>query len=228
MNKSVKSALMMVTCMAIAGGIANSMKPTHKIADERSQVKFEDVIPAAFGHWRNLPSTNAVVANPQANTLLNTLYSQLVNRTYTDDHGHTIMLSIAYGEDQRDGMQLHYPEICYPVQGFQVTSNTISTLTTTFGVIPIRRLETKFHDQRYEPVTYWTTVGDRATLGGMEKKLLEMRYGLHGLIPDGLLFRVSSIDRDSTAAFAAQAEFARDLLTELSPELRTRLAGLQK
>ena len=47
--------------------------------------------------------------------------------------GRQIMLSIAYGEDQRDGMKLHYPEVCYPAQGFQSRSFQIRAdqLSTT-------------------------------------------------------------------------------------------------
>ena len=59
------------------------------------------------------------------------------------------MLSIAYGEDQRDSMQLHYPR-CYPAQGFD-SINRKDLLTTQFGVLPIRRLETVLGAQRYEP-----------------------------------------------------------------------------
>jgi EpsI family protein len=136
------------------------------------------------------------------------------------------MLSIAYGEDQRDGMQAHHPEICYPAQGFQVNSIQTSQITTPYGTVPVKRLETQLNEQRIEPVTYWLTVGDEATLGGVNKKLIEMRYGLHGRIPDGLLFRISSIDHDAAGAFLLQEKFARELLTAVTPELRSRLAGL--
>ena len=29
---------------------------------------------------------------------------------------------MAYGDDQRGGLQAHRPEVCYPAQGFKVTS----------------------------------------------------------------------------------------------------------
>ena len=69
------------------------------------------------------------------------------------------------------------------------------------------RLETHL-GQRFEPVTYWTVVGDHITTTGVNKKLTEMRYGLRGRVPDGMLVRVSSIDRDSPRAHRIQAEFA--------------------
>jgi EpsI family protein len=94
------------------------------------------------------------------------------------------------------------------------------------GVIPVKRLETNLAQQRYEPVTYWTTVGDYAVVGGVNKKLVELEYGLHGEIPDGLLFRVSSIDRDTARAYRLHEQFVQALAQQLAPEARQRLMGL--
>jgi hypothetical protein len=56
--------------------------------------------------------------------------------------------------------------------------------------------------------------------------LIEMRYALHGVIPDGLVFRVSSISRDTAGAFRDQGEFTADLLAVMTPEARRRISGL--
>jgi hypothetical protein len=53
-----------------------------------------------------------------------------------------------------------------------------------------------------------------------------MRYGLHGVIPDGMLFRISSIDGDEQRAYQLHQAFAADLVAALTPEARARLAGL--
>ncbi|MDP3135236.1 MAG: EpsI family protein, partial [Burkholderiaceae bacterium] len=183
-------------------------------------------IPQRFGDWQIDARSGGGVVNPQQTELLNQLYSQIVTRTYVNSEGYRIMLSIAYGEDQRDGNQLHYPEVCYPAQGFQVVTNRKAILNTPLGDIPIKRLETHLSQQRYEPITYWTTVGNQALTGGTSKKLAEMKYGLRGEIPDGLLFRISSIDRESAAAFAKQEQFVEQMLPALTPDVRARLAGL--
>jgi hypothetical protein len=60
----------------------------------------------------------------------------------------------------------------------------------------------------------------------VEKRLVEMRFALTGRIPDGMLFRVSSIDIDAKRAFEAQDAFIRDLLAAVPPEGRQRLSGL--
>ena len=80
--------------------------------------------------------------------------------------------------------------------------------------------------QRHEPVTYWTTIGTHVVLSAIDKKLEELRYGLKGDIPDGMLFRVSSIDTNTQSAFALQESFVRDLLNSLEPTLRKRISGL--
>jgi EpsI family protein len=79
--------------------------------------------------------------------------------------------------------------------------------------------------QRREPVTYWTTVGDRVVQGHIQKKLTEIRYGFTGTIPDGLLFRVSSIDPEIAKAYDLQAGFVSQLLAAVTPDQRQRLAG---
>ena len=79
---------------------------------------------------------------------------------------------------------------------------------------------------RYEPVTYWFTVGDTAVQGATQKKLVELRFGLTGRIPDGLLYRVSSVDRDESRAYQLQDAFTNALLEAVAPADRRRLSGL--
>jgi EpsI family protein len=226
MKKSLLSALAAAVLMTSAAAIATVMTPTRRIVDTLPKLDIEAAIPQRFGDWQIDARSGGGVVNPQQTELLNQLYSQIVTRTYVNSEGYRIMLSIAYGEDQRDGNQLHYPEVCYPAQGFQVVTNRKAILNTPLGDIPIKRLETHLSRQRYEPITYWTTVGSHALTGGTQKKLAEMKYGLRGEIPDGLLFRVSSIDRNTATAFDLQDRFVLDLVSELSPEVRGRIVGL--
>jgi EpsI family protein len=135
------------------------------------------------------------------------------------------MLSLAYGDDQRGGLQAHRPEVCYPAQGFKVGRIDDGGLATTFGTIEVRRMTTTL-GQRDEPVTYWLTVGDQVIKNTFDKRMAEIRLGLTGQIPDGLLFRVSSIDRDSARAFTMQQQFAADMLGAVPLEVRRQLSGL--
>lgn len=199
-------------------------KPANKIANERSE-KLETVVPRQFSGWHEEPQHYLQIVNPQTKELVDKLYSEVLTRVYVNSAGYRVMLSLAYGSDQRGSLQAHKPEVCYPAQGFVVEKNEPALITTAFGQIPARRLSTTLRS-RHEPVTYWFTVGDRAVQGRMQKRLVEISLGLSGRIPDGMLFRVSSIDPDDARAYRYQDDFVNRLLEALSSAGRKRLSGL--
>jgi len=222
-RRAVIAALLMAA--AAAGGQA--MVPTKRMALLRGPFKLDDIVPSSFAGWEVDNQAVKGIVNPQTQALLNTLYSQLLDRVYVDGEGYRIMLSIAYGADQADDdVQLHYPEVCYPAQGFRLKSNKVEQLMLPQGALHVRRLETQFSDSRFEPVTYWTIIGDQQSLGGWDRKMSEIHHGLKGEIVDGLLFRVSSIDRNSQQAFEVQAGFIKDIVAAMTPQGRRQLAGL--
>lgn len=212
-------------CTASVGAIL--VKPGTKTADRGPAIDLEAMVPRQFGGWREESRPVAQVINPQTKELLDKLYSQILSRTYVNAEGYRIMLSIAYGNDQRGDLQAHKPEVCYPAQGFTLQSMTAALLATEFGSIPATRLFTTM-GQRKEPVTYWFTVGDSAVQSAIQKRIVEFRYGLTGQIPDGMLFRVSSIDGDQARAFQFQNQFVTELLGSVAPADRIRLSGLSK
>ena len=62
-------------------------------------------------------------------------------------------------------------------------------------------------------------------LGGLCAWLQADHDGLTGKIPDGLLFRVSSIQADETAAYRIQDDFTHEMLKAMSPQARERIIG---
>ena len=58
-----------------------------------------------------------------------------------------------------------------------------------------------------------------------QQKYAELRYSVRGLIPDGLLMRVSSIDLDPEAGYRVQTRFINDLYAAMRPEHRTLAFG---
>ena len=60
---------------------------------------------------------------------------------------------------------------------------------------------------------------------GMSMKLVQFKYGLTGMIPDGLLIRVSSIGKAGEPAFEKHAEFVRALMGAIDTGARARLIG---
>ncbi|WP_374511662.1 exosortase-associated protein EpsI, B-type [Niveibacterium sp.] len=219
-------ASLAVLVMIIATFAAHLLTPKQKLS-EQDPIDLQSTIPAEFGDWGQDAVNPRVVVNPQQADLISKLYSQLITRSYVNRKtGTRVMLSIAYGADQRDSTQMHYPEVCYPAQGFVLKTNEKGVLRLRVGDIRVRRLQTELGAERHEPVTYWTMIGYRPVLGGVEKKIAEMRYGLTGMVPDGLLFRISTIDDDPASAFATQQAFANDLLGALPARSRHRLAGI--
>lgn len=216
--------LVLMSLMLVASIVAGVMRPSISLADEFPPIDLEAMVPREFGDWRELRNTSTQLVNPQQRKQLELIYSQTLSRVYTNASGYRIMLSIAYGRDQKDTSQLHRPDLCYPAQGFQILGARDVVLALPGNELAARLLDTRM-GERVEPLTYWTVVGEHVTTTGLDKKLAEMRYGLQGRIADGMIVRVSSIDRDSTQAYAQQAHFAIDLVAAIAPEHRSRFAG---
>ncbi len=79
---------------------------------------------------------------------------------------------------------------------------------------------------RVEPVTYWLTLGETVAATRTDRKLQQMRYGLRGIVPDGMLVRVSSIDRNADHAFTVQDQFLGDMVRAVPERYRSRVVGL--
>ena len=206
---------------------AHALAPTKHLAEALGPLDLQAAVPRQFGRWVMDERTVVSVVNPQQEELLKQLYSQVLERVYVNkDDGYRIMLTIAYGGDQREGLAAHYPEACYAAQGFRIGTSIPSQIEVGGTEIPTRQLETVLANERFEPITYWVMVGEVPVRGGIKKKLADLHYTSRGLIPDGLLFRVSSIDRQSDAAFARQRDFIKDLVPALSSSARHRLSGV--
>ncbi len=217
--------LVLMLLMLAAAALAPQLRATTSMAAQRSPIDLEAMVPRQLGEWREQTGMAAQLVNPEARTLVNQLYSATLSRVYVNRDGYRVMLSIAYGKDQSDALQVHKPEVCYPAQGFQLKNKERITLDLPDRAIPATRLATQL-GQRHEPVTYWIVLGDQITRGGLDKKLKEMRYSLvHQTLPDGMLVRISSIDGDTAHAYEVQAEFAVALLGAISPERRNRFFG---
>ena len=225
MRKTMRVAVLLAGLMVLASITGFAAKPSTKASTAGPRFLLEQAVPQSFGDWRELPDQGTQVINPQTQQLLDKLYSQVLTRTYVNPQGYRVMLSLAYGDDQRGGLGAHKPEVCYPAQGFALHSNVEAQVSTPFGPVAGRRLETSL-GARKEPVTYWFTVADTAIHSKFQQRMLEIRLGLTGQVPDGLLFRVSSIDDQTPRAYRQQEAFVADLLKAVSAKDRQRLSGL--
>ena len=216
---------LVVALLMLAGSAAAVLaKPTKSLADQIGIPNLEAMLPKQFGDWRVDTSLPTILPSPDVQAQLDKIYNQVLSRTYVNKSGQRIMLSVAYGGDQSDGTSAHRPEVCYPAQGFAITSNQQTSLHMGGRELQARRLMSKL-GQRNEPITYWVVVGDEVVTTGIGQKLAQMRYGLRGVIADGMLVRISSIDGDMDRGHKLQEQFASDLFNNIDQAAATRLFG---
>jgi EpsI family protein len=210
--------------MLVASGLAVAMKPTQRMADMGPKVDLEVMIPKQFGDWRMDDSIVPVQISPDVQAALDKIYNQTLSRTYINNRGQRVMLSIAYGGDQSDTMQVHMPEGCYAAQGFAVMDRLTAVLQTRLGELPVSRL-LAYKGPRNEPITYWIVIGEEVARSTWEMKRIKLRYAIRGMIPDGVLMRVSNITPDTNEGYALQQEFIEAIIVALPPEHRARFFG---
>ncbi len=224
MKRSLITSIIMGMLMVLSGALTLALTPTAKIADQRETLDLKTMIPDKFGDWETDESIIPLQVDAEKQAKLDRIYNQTMAKTYVNTLGERIMLSVAYGGDQSDNLAVHKPEVCYYAQGFEITKAFADELFTQHGELPVKRL-LAIKGNRNEPITYWVTVGDKAVLPGINQKLQQLRYGLTGSVPDGILVRVSSIDIDNDKAYQLQTSFIQDLLSALDVKGRIRLIG---
>ena len=136
------------------------------------------------------------------------------------------MLMVAYGESQSDRLQLHHPEVCYTAQGFRVSRTNSLKFAYSPSAPPIKLTRlVATREERVEPISYWMRIGYDNTTSNWARQALKLGYGLKGWIPDGALFRVSTIGIPPEESFKVQDKFIRDLLNSVDAETRAFMVG---
>ncbi len=218
-------SLMMGLLMVSSAAITIAITPSANLADQHNPINLETLIPREFNGWKIDGSDANLVLNPEVDGEVKRLYSQTLARTYINIQGERVMLSIAYGRDQRTDWQVHRPEICYVSGGFDVGKLTKTYVDTTIGRIPVVHLVAK-QGGRNEPITYWIRMGDYVTRGWIGQKVATLRYYVEtGKVPDGLLFRVSTITNDVRDSYCIQQQFLNALLQAVRSDDRHWLLG---
>ncbi|WP_231741422.1 exosortase-associated protein EpsI, B-type [Paucibacter sp. KCTC 42545] len=222
---SRRTALMVMVAMMGSAALAEWARPTIKVSDSFKGFKLEAVFPRAFGDWVVDESMPVILPPPDQQAMLDKIYNQTLARTYVNSRGLRIMLSVAYGGDQSDGLTVHVPDVCYVSQGFKLEASRDATLQAAPGiVIPVRHLMMTM-GARMEPVTYWVLMGDQATTSNTQRRLISIRFGLKRQIPEGMLIRVSSINPDMDKAIPVHTDFINQLMAAMPPEQRERVIG---
>lgn len=207
-------------CLAAAAS-AEAMRPRNRMSLLHG-TKLEAIIPRRFGDWRERPAEGLVTPQSE-DALAAKLYTQSVGRFYERGDGALVMMLIAYGDTQSDSLQLHRPEVCYPAFGFTITSNEEALYPLAPGVgVPGRNL-TATSPGRDEYISYWTRIGEYLPTSNREQRTAKLRQAFAGIVPDGVLVRLSSVGSEPDRGFALNAVFAGDLVRAVAPSARPAL-----
>jgi EpsI family protein len=212
-------ALMLLT--AVTTRVVTPPKP---VLAQHEKISLKSMIPEQIGDWKIDPYIIPVQLSDEVQKGLNELYSDVLVRTYVNPNGERVMLSVAYGGDQSGNLALHKPEHCYGAQGFEISHFIREEFNSGSGTFPVTRL-LAVQGHRSEPITYWTTVGDKVVKDGLEQKLQKLRYAMTGKIPDGILVRVSTIDDDLSNSYRIQNTFIQSMLAAMKKDDRSKIIG---
>lgn len=209
--------------MAAAAAVAYVAKPRraeHRLAG----VQLGELIPREIGPWRFVSRDGIVIARADEAQPVDG-YDQVLSRTYAAAGLPTIMLLIAYGSTQGGSLQLHRPETCYPGQGFRLSGFEESELALGGSRPVAARTFTATRDDRVERLIYWSRIGDRFPRSTSDQYAATLASVLRGVIPEGVLVRVSTIGTDIAASDAGLADFTGMMARSLEPAGRSLLLG---
>lgn len=222
--KSQRQAWLLALAMSLTALVSWVFMPRPQaLADARALVPLEQLFPAQVPGWQLDPLAVAPVRPAFEQAKRFQMYDQVLERTYVNQAGYRIMLSVAYGRQQSVGLQMHRPEVCYKAGGFHVDAVEPVQIKVQQHSMAVTRLFASM-EGRPEPITYWRLLGDEVVADEVQFKWRQLsRAG--GQVADGMLVRVSSIDSDRTGAYQAQVAFIESLAASLSAAQRLRVFG---
>lgn len=216
--------LTIMTLMLFSGMSAIFLNPTKKLSDGGAAIDIALSVPKRFGQWQYDNTISPISPSPDQAQSLAATYDQIVSYTYVNATRQQVMLSVAYGSAQKQGLRAHRQEACYQAQGFKISNlKTVDLLVLGKSVQATQMIAT--YGSRIEPVTYWFTMGDHVVRSYIARQVVQLQYALSGYIPDGYLFRVSTLNSDTASGLELQHRFTSELMQAITPELRARLLG---
>jgi EpsI family protein len=184
------------------------------------------LFPSRFGPWRTDALTSAFVRPSDHQGKVLGFYDRVFERTFVDDQGYRVMLSVAYLANAFEGsaLQMHEPEVCYRFAGYQVVDSQDMRLSIDGRAVAATHVVAQLPG-RPEPITYWILAGGT---GGGHAALRRRRIvaALRREVLDGMLVRISSVDADPARAYRVHAAFAGDMARAMAPAARDRFLGV--
>jgi EpsI family protein len=227
-----RRTLMLGVGSASTAGVAALMTP-RRYEPGVNRIRLDDAVPTSVGPWRAQTSGAFILPEDAAAA---SAYDQIITRRFAGATGPDIMLLIAHGAAQSGLMRVHRPEVCYSSAGFQIRglhsldlaispSHTISPSQPGAAHTIAAQTFVGVRDDRVESVLYWTRIGGFFPRNLMAQRLIMLRLGLAGLIPDGVLVRISALGAGEVAPVLAQ--FATQWVRQAGPAGQALLLGPQ-
>ncbi|MBL9068876.1 MAG: EpsI family protein [Sphingopyxis sp.] len=207
--------------LACASGFAFLRQPA--IANPAiPEAAFEKWVPDSFGRWSSISQAGVVL--PPPDSLRDRLYDNLVTRVYSASGSPSVMMLLAYNNVQDGVLQVHRPEVCYPVGGFQLSDTRAVDVEVSGRRIPANFFTATGPD-RLEQVQYFTRLGDAFPRTWAEQRLAVIRANLAGDIPDGMMMRVSTLGIGANEAETLLDNFTRAFILHSNSKLQHLLLG---
>ncbi len=187
-----------------------------------TKTRIDKLVPATIGDWRYVSGAGVIATTEDGDT---EGYDQLVKRFYRAPGAPDIMLLIAYGNTQGGSLQLHRPETCYPGQGFGLTEFRSVALDFAAARPVEARAFTARRDDRIERLLYWTRIGSAFPRSSVGEYLAILQAFSRGIVPDGILVRISSLGGNIAASDRAIMQFAAAMVAAMPPRGRELLVG---
>lgn len=227
MAASFRQTAVLMTCLLVGAITARLLTPN--AVHVEAYPEFDQRLPSQVAQWTYTPSAmQQVAASTAKDTDLSQPYNEVSMRTYRDPQGHAVMLTLAWGQRQRQEVKVHRPDLCYVAQGYKVISLSNKQTTGFSGVshpVLVHHMLAQ-NAQSYEAVAYWMRIGSNFSEGALETRMHIIEEGLKGRIPDGILVRSSiraNTKEEAEAAFPLLDQFLLDLYGSTPSTLRPYL-----
>jgi EpsI family protein len=198
-----------------------------------SQPVLAQTVPTAFGDWREVSAVAEQVdpGKSAEDPSMDRPYDDILMRAYGNSRGDVVLLTLAYGRNQRQEVKIHRPDVCYTAQGFQLVSRSrVSFPVTGIGGKSVEGMRMLVSAPgRTEAVSYWIRIGDVFTDNAWAIRYHIFEQGVSGRAVDGMLVRASQIVPGSRVAsperFRLQERFLADLVRALPKQARRQFVG---
>ena len=214
--------LLLGGAMLAAIGTSLALRP-RRMVQRLAPGTLDRAVPHAVGPWHFLTASGLVL--PPQDEMTEQLYDQVLTRVYAAESLNPIMLLIAYGSAQDYTLQAHLPEVCYPSSGYTISEIGQVPVELRRGSGQVATYLAATRPERTEQVFYWLRIGDRFPSTLQQERMAVVAANLKGVLPDGVLVRLSMIGDDHATALATLQRFNNELLRSVSDEGR-RLLGV--